>query len=192
MIRWWEKRKLNLASSPELAYILGCYLGDLSVCKIEGRHYVTTTRVKDETFRDAISKALDKIGFHTINDINRHYFRVRAYSKPFYIFIKALTLRDIERLIEGYEAHFLRGFYDSEGNFSKKVSYPFIRMVNSNQEFLFLIKRALRKLGIYFTEYINDSRQSNQKISYGIQIARRAQVSKFLKMVGTSIQRKGW
>jgi len=148
------------------------------------------TTVKDEKFANTIIGCATRLGLNPRKRNEGKYFSVKIHGKLFVQFLKELTLEDVEKLINGYETDFLRGFYDSEGNYNKSHRHPFFRMVNTKRELLELVGKTLKKLGINYTTYINDRRPGNRKVIYGIQIARRNDVAKFRDIVRGSP--KGW
>lgn len=181
-----RRLKVKVAPSNDLAYLIGVFLGDLNTYR-HGGHYYISTRVKDKSFAEAIARSLRGLGLRAKVGLDQGYYSVRTYSKLLFDWLRELRLEEVKGFIKGYEADFLRGFYDSEGNWNYR---GWLRMANTRKDVIGFVKEVLREAGINFTEYVNDSRSGNRKVVYGIQIARKEDRAKFFNIIGTNIPRK--
>lgn len=198
--------------SSELAYIIGVLIGDGSLY-VNRRHYGIRLKVKDlefaETFSRAMAKTLNKK--YVKPKLNKSNMWVVTYSsKAFYTWYVEQTLETLKLFIEYSRktvASFLKGLYDSEGNYniykSHKRKYKRIRLFNNNLKLLKYVQYLLRK---YFDivargPYINARAGTERKMrngniirtnydNYLIAIHKKQHVEKFLDKIGFNISRK--
>jgi len=200
--------KPRLDPSPELAYIIGVLLGDgtVSKCRTVNRrrnavsyHYVIRLAVTDEAFAREFYEALTKIGLRPkiyfyprkpnekmLSDPSRCRARwiVYAENKEFYTFFKNLKIEDIEKIISGYEPHFIRGFYESEGCVDISPKEYRVRMVNTKKEIINLVNRVLIKLGFSTSLYAQKYEWKGEtRYMYVVQIYGNDQVRRFFEIV---------
>lgn len=166
-------KKVNLAPTPALAYVMGVCFGDGSVWKYTVKRtkearYIVSLRATDFRFVSSFKKALESIGL-TVNTrvIKRKHpfkplFVAEAYSKMFYEWFSSLDLEKVEMMLNSEELiiPFIRGFYESEGNFKLvNKKYPYCRMFNTSRQLLELIQRLLRRMR--FNSKIYDNYKGN-------------------------------
>jgi len=172
--------KPRLEPSEELSYILGVCLGDGSVTRCGRQHVIELAAVHRE-FVESFGKALEKIGLHPFIYIARRgggerrtLFGVRASSRMFYEWYKSLTLAKIEQILSGNRAYvisFLRGFYESEGSYSKRrEGKSRVRIVNADRELAELVARLIQSLGFRVSIRLNKDGRPNRKGSYCIEV----------------------
>ena len=143
---------------PELAYVLGVLLGDGSVYvrhKPDKRTYHIQLNVKDKEFAEKFARALQEIGLRPspLRFVGKGYYQVMATSKNFYEWYRSLCFEvgspDLEKIrswIKGFENHFARGFYESEGSISfHKFGKLRARIGNRQKERLLMVKNILEK-----------------------------------------------
>ena len=116
-----HRRKFEAIPSPYLGYVLGVLRGDGYVSKYQrargGYNYQICLYAKDRDFTEKFAKALKEIGLNPFTFANKRGFhQAVANSADFYEWYKPLDLKQIRKLIEGYEEYFARGFYESEGH----------------------------------------------------------------------------
>ncbi|NJE10123.1 LAGLIDADG family homing endonuclease [Thermococcus sp. MAR1] len=200
-----KTKRVNLEPSPELAYIVGAYLGDASVSE---RNYQYRIRLKvvDEDFAESFGRALKGIGANprTGFECNRgraDRWWVEVTNKELFMFLKGPKERLFE-VARMYPKEFLRGFFDSEGTvvFNKKSRSVQISAANYDLNVLTLCKELLHGLEIDSRIYLHRKKGTPVNIRgrmyqykydlYRIMIQRRQSVSNFYKNVGFSIVRK--
>jgi len=147
---------VDLAPSPELAYVLGVMKGDGSVL---GKGTIKLGSI-DRIFVDEFEVKLKKIGFNTcysfwkksaLNSKHKDIHFMQANSIQFVNWYKAQTLEDIQRFLQipEMQLEFVRGFYESEGHHLKNPETTrCLDFANSNPKLLHLIKVSLEKYGI--------------------------------------------
>ncbi len=147
----WNKSKgpkifANLAPSQDMSYLLGVLKGDGYVTK-SGYQYHVCLQSISKNFVSSFETSLKNIGLHPckIYRDGRGIYHSVACSLQFVDFYKNLKLRDLKQLIIGYQRHFIRGLYESEGSlFIKGQTNKFeLVIVNSDLELLQIVKRYL-------------------------------------------------
>ena len=167
---------LNLKPSPPLAYVVGVILGDGNVSKIkkkQGYDYRVRLETISRTFAESFALALSKLGLHPIFYVEKRrtakgnqIYCVDSYSKTFYEWFTSLGDKGIREIAYAYPLDFLRGFYESEGSFikrlktyrsikkGKKYEYRYYRtevyIYNSDLNLLSLIAELLGGMGIKY------------------------------------------
>jgi intein-encoded DNA endonuclease-like protein len=183
----------DLRPSGALAYLLGVLLGD--GCTITyGRERRACLHAKDVEFVQEFCRCLNAIGLHAKYwRSKRGLYVAHATSKLFVEWFNSLSLSDVEALIRGLEADFIRGFYDSEGNLyaSERKRYVYIALYNTRLELMELVGNALRRLGF-------EAKMRSMKVQpkgdpftvYYIRLGGRQKVRDFIEKVKPSIPRK--
>lgn len=164
----WNKGKIcpkikpNLASSPELSYILGVLTGDGWTSISKPGSYCLGLHNSDKQFAEEFSESLKKIGLNSnyFTYVNRGWgsklmYRVYAYSRIAVEWYRQLTLGKIEDIASEYPTEFLRGFFQSEG--SKCTDY--VRVYNNDKNLLEMISRITIQLGfdLHLYKYLSSS-----------------------------------
>jgi intein-encoded DNA endonuclease-like protein len=202
----------NLSPSPDLAYIVGVYLGDGSaiIKKNAGRYieYEVHLWTVDECFAEKFANALQRIGLRTyfIRGVrnNKPYCMVKVYSKRLYEYLTSIKLSkrgglisfNLDKLKEIAEAHpipFIEGFYESEGALAKYESSHGLRytlaIANTNKELMFYLKDLLNRLGFDFHLYKESCKSSRHSV-YQLALCKQAQIEKFFSLIHPCINRK--
>ncbi|WP_232461784.1 LAGLIDADG family homing endonuclease [Thermococcus pacificus] len=148
-------RNISLEPSPELAYVIGVYLGDGSVHLKSNGRYVVKLKVIDKEFAEAFANALKKLGIGVTigferdsTRVDRHY--VEGSNKSLFQLLTGSRKRLLS-LARKYPREFLRGFFDSEGFPVISAGKSFkveVAAVNSDLEVLEFAQEALEELGI--------------------------------------------
>jgi intein-encoded DNA endonuclease-like protein len=175
-----------LNPSKDLAYILGVLKGDGWVGYIKGRGTgLIELKSKAETLASEFAEALKSIGLHPRMHFSKKFgskgvWVVYANSRVFVDWYKALSFQGLERIIQGYESDFVRGFYESEGSIARPPHPPQIHIYNTNIELLNFIQKLLRKMG--FESKITLARKGSDKWKpcYQLYFCGRSKVEKFL------------
>lgn len=205
----WREPKLY--PSKALSYVLGVLLGDGCVTifwnkSIKCFNHRIILNTKDKEFADAFSKALRKIRLNArVYYIKReNIWMVTSENKKFATWYKALTLQDIEKIVELYTPYFVRGFYDSEGScVVHDDGYICIQMWNTRQDILrmmkailcglkFHIKVSLHRDAIEHPNHIIDGRRvKSMKDLYVLKVlGGKSCATRFLNLIKPTIQRK--
>ncbi|NJE31006.1 DNA endonuclease [Thermococcus sp. 18S1] len=196
-------KRVNLSPSPELAYIIGVYLGDAS---ISNRNYQYRVRLKvvDKDFAESFEKALKSIGANPRTGFEHDSGRtdrwwVEVTNKELFMFLKGPKehLFEIARV---YPREFLRGFFDSEGSAIVYPNRARVEASNYDLEVLELCKELLERLGIHSKIYKTKRKgqtvvirgkeyQYNSNL-FTLRIYRQDSVYRYTVEVGFTIQRK--
>lgn len=165
-----SRRKIHTNPGPIQAYTLGVLFGDGYVFvqhkpSSGKRSYQVGLHVKDRLFADEFAEALrniglnpwiytDRKGFHYVHATSANFY---DWCKSFYLDGKSPDIKRLRSFIEGFELHFVRGFYESEGSISKhKTGELRIRMANKCVELLKMVRDILASWGIDSRLYGND------------------------------------
>ena len=187
--------KPTLDITPNLSYIIAVILGDGWIYK-RGYCYFVCLQATDKIFCYKFKESLNKIGLKPSMFKRKNCWRVIASSKIFYEWFESLKDKDIEEIAKKYPIEFIRGFYESEGNFSiyKSKKYNFISstitILNTNKEYINLIKELLEYLNFHPTLH-----KRNNKYGYGykpiwaLSIARKLEVKRFLELIKPCIKK---
>jgi hypothetical protein len=185
--------KPRLECSPELSYIVGVMLGDGSCLRGKLAYWINL-RVRDREFAEAFRDALIKIDLRPKIDVynqdGKPLYFVRAVSKIFCMWWNSLSLDEIREIVLKYPADFLRGFYDSEGSWTKDATV----MYNNNLSVIQLVAEALKILG--FRYKISSRRYLTRKsreprVGYRIRIlGGMPERRRFVEVVKPTIPRK--
>ncbi|WP_456395721.1 LAGLIDADG family homing endonuclease [Thermococcus sp.] len=198
-----KTKRVNLEPSPELAYIVGAYLGDASVSE---RNYQYRIRLKviDRDFAQSFERALRTMGANPRTGFERNRGRanrwwVEVTNKELFMFLKGPK----ERLFEvagAYPKEFLRGFFDSEGSAIVYPNRARVEASNYDLEILELCKELLERLGIHSKIYKTKRKGQTVVIRgkeyrynsdlFTLRIYQQDSVYRYTVEVGFSIQRK--
>nr|WP_240910668.1 LAGLIDADG family homing endonuclease [Thermococcus sp. MV11] len=202
-----KTKRVNLEPSPELAYIVGAYLGDASVSETGNYQYRIRLKVMDRDFAQNFERALKAMGANPRTGFERNRGRanrwwVEVTNKELFMFLKGPKDRLFE-VARAYPKEFLRGFFDSEGSVYVDTKDPRKAAVvadNYDRDILEFCKGQLEILGIHSTIYLAKKKGTKVLIRgqeyqynndlYRISIHRRASVARFAEEIGFSISRK--
>jgi intein-encoded DNA endonuclease-like protein len=178
---------LNLNMSEDLAYILGVLKGDGCVY-LHGRGADIKLVCKHREFAISFYNALSRIGLNPKLYIDNGYHKVEASSKAFYNWYKKLTLSDIEMLLqnEKYIIAFIRGFYESEGNYYEPEHC--IHIYNTDKGLIELCQRFLQKLGFDFHIYTKKKNGHSNKPLYVLYKKKKSEVQHFFELIKPCIK----
>ncbi len=172
--------------SPELAYILGAWLGDGTSRKKLGIF------VKDKDFALKFHNYLEKILNRNINikKYGNRYF-VQRIDKDFAIWINNKDINEISEFIESGGilaiSNFLNGFFDAEGTVIKRYT----QVTQNNKKTLEVCKELLIKLNTSSYLFRYKGKYKNKPyISYVLRIEKLSSLINFYNKVGFSIQKK--
>jgi intein/homing endonuclease len=123
-------------------------------------------------------------------DDGKPLYFVRAVSKVFYTWWNSLSLDELKEVALRHPADFLRGFFDSEGSWTKDQTV----MYNNNLLAIQLVAKALDALGFSYTitsrRYL--TRKSREpRVGYRIRIiGGMPERRKFVEVIKPTIRRK--
>jgi intein-encoded DNA endonuclease-like protein len=185
--------KPRLECSPELSYIVGVMLGD-GCCQRGKLACWVALRVRDREFAEAFRDALVKIGLRPRFDVysqgGKPLYFVRAVSKIFYTWWNSLSPDEVREVALRHPADFLRGFYDSEGSWTKDATV----MYNNSLLVIQLVAEALKALGFRYSvgrrRYL--TREGREpRVGYRIRIlGGMSERRRFVEVVKPTIPRK--
>ena len=196
-------KRVNLSPSPELAYIIGVYLGDAS---ISNRNYQYRVRLKvvDKDFAESFEKALKSIGANPRTGFEHNSGRtdrwwVEVTNKELFMFLKGPKERLFE-VARVYPKEFLRGFFDSEGSAIVYPNRARVEASNYDLEVLELCKELLQRLDIHSKIYktkrkgqtvvIRGKEYQYNSDLFTLTIYQQDSVYRYTVEVGFTIQRK--
>jgi len=201
-----HNKNLKLNKSPELAYLIGVYLGDGCVdrCKSHGSYKRWRFRVKvtEKTFIDSVAKACKKLGLNPlIFRCNSPYYfsnkqkwkipyELVVYSEPFCLFmLETKDLRKLPKLIKGYEDAFLRGIYESEGSILHRNGRfcSLTVIANTNKELVTFVTSILTSMGFKYCVIEHVPKSKKLKTLYSVSLSVR-EGKKFLSKIKPSIK----
>lgn len=131
--------KIVWAKTTNIAYILGVVFGDGSIChSVSNRGYIISLTTIDNVFARSFEYSLKEIGLTPLFYKDRCYFKVVAYSKLLYNFIKTTKI-DHTKIKEycktdNLKIQFIKGFYESEGGDGGKGRG--LRIFNTDKDIL--------------------------------------------------------
>jgi len=184
----------KITNGPELAYVLGAWLGDGSLVHSGYRHCVRLS-VRDRDFAEewgrCLAIALGRTRPYTPRwEKSSRRWLVEANSILLYKLLKKAADHPWILLpyLESYPQKGCKGFFDAEG--SVVVRNYRIVAANTNRDLINLIGSLLRSIGICFKIYEEERGQLNQKTIYVIVISKRENILRYAREVGFSIARK--
>jgi len=178
-----------LHPSKDLAYILGVLKGDGWAGYIRGRGTgLIELKNKEKAFALEFAEALKKIGLHPRIRFSKKLgskgvWVVSANSRTFVDWYRALSLQDLEKIVQGYEGDFIRGFYESEGSMARPPHSPQIHIYNTDLELLDFVRNLLQKMGFKPKIALARKGSDRQKPCYQLYFCGRSGVERFLKEV---------
>lgn len=186
----------DLAPSEYLSYILGVMIGDGWAYKNRYNYIIGLTATSDN-FVNCFAYSLRAIGLHPAirkdcksvkNKKWQDQYRLVADSKKFYEWFVSLCLIDIKNLIQEYEKDFVRGFYDSEGNLSKRTKNCWrVTIYNSDKQIIALVRKVIE--GMKFKTSVSTARRANKKPEYQMRIlGGMKETQRFLNMIRPTIK----
>jgi intein-encoded DNA endonuclease-like protein len=199
-----KMRRVNLDSSPALAYIVGAYFGDATATKGPEYKYNVRLKVVDKEFADAFEEALKDIGLTPRSGFENNRTRsgrwyVETSSKSLYLYLKGPKERLFKVAME-YPREFLRGFFDSEGSVIVSGNRIRVEACNYDREVLGFCRELLNGLGIHSKIYTTKRKRQPVVIRgkqyhytsdlFTLEIYRIESVYRYMQEVGFTISRK--
>jgi intein-encoded DNA endonuclease-like protein len=197
---------VDFSSLPNIAYILGVYLGDGYLLHNEKQGYGVGLGTKDECFAEKFARALKDIGLNpyitkTIERNNKPFWRVFAYSLELHNWLKNyklstrrdgiihLNLEGIREIAEKCPVKLIEGFYESEGSLVKHkgvfaTRYE-VNIWNTSKELLLLIKDVLANMGFEFRFH-----ERHTKKLYYLSLYKQDQIKRFFSTIDVCIEKK--
>lgn len=182
----------------EFSYLAGVILGD-GHCNMSANKVELT--VADEAFADSFYKCLNDIGVVPYkNEVTKNngntYYDVSCTSKSLTEIInnKIYTLgRELERPVfrnKEIVQEFVRGFYESEGNFNKTKTGDVLVMVNTDEEIIDFVRLAVAYAGFYCSKDVekrecnkNVEKEEGRKDIYRLTIGGQEDVERFINQI---------
>jgi len=209
----------NLMLSATISYIIGVILGDGTIGN-KKNDYRIGLQTHSAAFNKSFEQALDKIGLNAktykytrvrkvangaFSDCIQTYYHTSALSKVFVDWFKSLDLVAISKLASEYPSDFLRGFYESEGYFSKEARRRIFRykerfytyiikrerigVAVTNKLLLDLARELSKQLGFHPTNIsIKSSNCHNRKTLYQFEISRKGEARRFIREINPVIK----
>lgn len=207
--RSFYKVPVNLAMTPDLAYIMGVMEGDGWVTTYK-HHQCENSNfnsyglgVIDEDFADTF---MEKCKIISLNP--RKYKKPCKTAKQGFIweiagsskiFVEFCRQFDKELVLsnDAYAINYLRGFFDSEGYFYKYKTTNAVscKMSNCDRELLSFIEKLVSRFGFRYSIYENMKKFPNRKPFklYDLDIrGGREEIRRFINLIQPSIKRKQW
>lgn len=199
-----KKARFKPFPSRDFAYVLGAILGDGHI----DREDTVVLVVKDRDFAEAFSGCLGRL-LNTQCNVSSSVngFGVRRVVVSMRRWLRGQTMASILRILQGFEADFIAGFFDAEGSVSwntqqgvhvLSLRYCELCLSNSNPVLILLARRLLLDLGIehklaqrgwcvreWGTQYV-----SICKPSYQIRITKQSSIRVFQSRIRLQIVRK--
>jgi intein-encoded DNA endonuclease-like protein len=154
-----ERYHPDLTPSPELAYLLGFWLGD---GKASGHEKKVQFKLADKEQLELVNRIVARLLDREAKLIHMEdsFYAVGYDSSILYDFLdKPVT--EHEAMIQEFGGDFLRGFFDAEGYVSvglsrtRKVFFS-IAVVNTNEEYLNLAERLLLSLDVGTNRHVTN------------------------------------
>jgi intein-encoded DNA endonuclease-like protein len=199
-----KMKRINLDSSPALAYIVGAYFGDATATKGSEYKYNVKLKVVDKEFAEAFEEALKDIGMKPRSGFENDRTRsgrwyVETSSKSLYLYLRGSKERLFKVAME-YPREFLRGFFDSEGSVIATGNSIRVEACNYNREVLEFCQELLNELGIHSKIYktkrkgqpvvIRGKQYHYTSDLFTLKIYRIESVYRYMSEVGFTIPRK--
>jgi intein-encoded DNA endonuclease-like protein len=175
-----------LNPSKDLAYVLGVLKGDGWVGYIKGRGTgLIEVKSKARTLALEFAEALKNIGLHPRIRFSKKLgskgvWVVSANSRIFVDWYRTLNLQNLEKIIQGYESDFLRGFYESEGSISRPPHSSQIHIYNTNLELLGFVQNLLGKMNFKSKITLARKGSDRRKPCYQLYFCGQSEVERFL------------
>ncbi len=214
IVNWLRGRYIPLRRhvvpmvGPDLAYVLGAWLGDGSLARYKKRwrHY-TKLAVTDMDFASAfavsVGACLARQKPPRLSRRKDGRFEVVVNNRILYDFLACsrVSLELAEPDVAAHPGTFLRGFWDAEGTVDLTRSQNKVQACNTNERIIRLVKAALDLVGIHYTVYSKMKERillaprsrkiyyRRHRIIYTINVRRCCHL-KFQHKVGFAIRRK--
>ncbi|MEM3406165.1 MAG: LAGLIDADG family homing endonuclease [Nitrososphaerota archaeon] len=197
-------KKLKLC--PELAYVMGAWLGDGSLAHGSHAQYIIKLQVEDYEFAEEFGKCAGVINNNPLPYkpyLIRDKYEVRFCNVLLYYLLKH-SRKDpwiLMPYLKSYPAEACRGFFDAEGSTSFDGKYCYVRVSNDNFELLKMITELLKSLDISSRIYaINTPRKimvingrtahRNKNRTFCLYTSGKESTKKFYEEVEFTIKRK--
>jgi hypothetical protein len=196
----------DLTPRPELAYLIGAYLGDGRTAGEKDKK--VRFKVANVWFAESLNTLVASILKAHIKPVKTEggFYDVSYDSAKLYDFLQSDMKSQIP-LIDSYPAMFLRGFFDAEGYVTQSLWHESRTMTairvgaaNTNLEYLGHVRRMLAALGI--ASGLRRTNKAGQPMEirgrgyfrkhdvFHVEIANLVSVKAFCEMVGFSIPEK--
>jgi intein-encoded DNA endonuclease-like protein len=198
----------DLSPSPDLAYIVGVYLGDGYACLLKASthhiEYEVGLWTIDECFAGKFARALQNIGLrvHFLKSVRRGkpYYEVKVFSKRLYSYLTSIKLSrrrklisfnvtELKKVAEMHPIPLIEGFYESEGSLVRcrvhNRCYYRVSLTNANRELLLYLKDLLNRFGFDFNLYRAAARNT-----YYLVLCKQEQIKKFFSLIHPCMDRK--
>ena len=202
------RRCNGIIEGPELAYVIGGWLGDGTLARERNSHkYYVKLSVKDYDFAEEWGRCLAKVSGRLEPYVPRWEDALERWVvKGSNMLLYSLLRRARENpqillpYLERYPAEACRGFFDAEGSVWRE-RYQ-VRVHNTDPRLIELCKQLLEKIGVYCS--IHKRRQSkllkcpktgkryhrNSEVILDLAIYGRENILRFAEKVGFTIARK--
>ena len=195
-------------SSPELAYVIGAWLGDGTLAKREkGYEYMIRLMVKDYDFASQWGKALAKavgrtIAYRPIWSKKHCRWLVSARNYALYSLLSVARIDPfvVHELLADFPREACRGFFDAEG--SVNFDYYYVTACVNNYSLVLLFGSLLESLSIKFKVYrfgrpclMTDPKSGvtyirSRNFIYCLRISKKVNLAKFQDTISFTISRK--
>lgn len=183
----------RLEYSPALSYVLGVVLGDGWVYSNKHAYFIGL-EAQDRKFCESFKAALLKIGLKPSTFKADKYWRTTCSSKLFYNWFNSLTSQQIKLIAKEYPVDFIRGFYESEGCFSRYKSkgyfYTHLSIIisNTDETLIRLAKDILEDLNFHPTLNLQRTQKANWKPCWKLVLGQNKEVTRFLELINPCIK----
>ena len=222
VLELWKARRecrftLKHYLSPDLAYIIGVYMGDgyayiTGRSKVKGTEAIVGLDVKNVMFAEEFKRSLERLGLKPIvAKKSDGRISVYCYSLVLYNFLKSVDLDYIRKVIVSKPelfSNFVKGFYESEGSICRPRketckrrgvgwrTHVQLRMYNTNRKLLETIAKGLERYGIKARVYLVKRREQYKKKShhdlYAVVVQGVKHVENFLNFIKPVIKNNPW
>jgi len=196
----------DLTPRPDLAYLLGAYLGDGRTAGEQDKK--VRFKVADREFAELLNASVAKILRTKEKPVTmeQEFYCVNYDSAVLYDYLQQ-PLELQTPLVESFSAMFLRGFFDAEGyvapqlfHRSRTLGSVIVGAANRNLEYLGLARRLLANLGV--SSRLRVTNKAGQEMEmrgnvylrrrdvYHIISTKRKEVQAFQELVGFAIPKK--
>lgn len=168
-----NQKIVDLTMNERMAYILGIMFGDGGVFyNRKWRTYQVVLNTVSKPFAESFKSSLKEIGLapclwivKRANGRHKQQYRVNASSKMFVDWFRKIDIQSVENLLHqslSFTITFLRGFYESEGTYSKDCCF----LSNRNKELVNLVSKLLLKIGIEHRIYFHKRNNGTDILIY--------------------------